>query len=428
MSAASEEAFKDFERENPYAVGGSYSGTTFPPPEAGFSKGNSRGLPETPLPELDESVRSLATTSRGVTWHAKVMTDDYCDPRHCLPSGELKPKRGIPHIKATELLGRLRKVGGRWILSGTLNGWPALENLELRSLTCAVDGVVTTAIERLWDAGSGKALPLPAEVPKRTRATFVAPTWTTDGWSTESPGFVWCFSNERSDEPTVMFGCQMVERLKVGLHASAKATMVHHFAHRYPGENPTFREEQTWHAGILLEWSHGLFTTEIELAFLNAVGGYGGKANWCEDKLAVGTTKLYAAMPASMKQPWDESRAEIRMYDMPIKSKEEFEGYLLKYSERGDMPLSDQRFLMPEVNKSSGVRLMNRSQADIAGYLLNYSHRCKTYELLTSNCQTFAADFYSFLAGEGGFVPYAALIRAQYKQRVHSFLYEPNRA
>ena len=48
-------------------------------------------------------------------------------------------------------------------------------------------------------------------------------------------------------------------------------TVAHLFQHRYArGERPeTSKEQLTYHAAVLLEWSHGLYTTVIELALLN---------------------------------------------------------------------------------------------------------------------------------------------------------------
>ena len=83
----------------------------------------------------------------------QVFTDDYIHPRDCLPSGEVKPRRPMPVIRQSELLSQLQKVGDTWILpgrpaertgtelesnssvSGPLNGWPSLVNLQLRSIT-----------------------------------------------------------------------------------------------------------------------------------------------------------------------------------------------------------------------------------------------------------------------------------------------------
>merc|ERR1711988_1757962 len=99
------------------------------------------------------------------------------------------------------------------------------------------------------------------------------------------------------------------------------------------------------------------------------------------------------------KCPWDTGRSEIRVYDVPMRNKEEFVQYLQKYSTTGDLPASHHRFLEPVIFGSSEVRLRWCSPAQLAGYLLNYIARQGKYELLSANCQTFASDLYGFLAG-----------------------------
>lgn len=38
---------------------------------------------------------------------------------------------------------------------------------------------------------------------------------------------------------------------------------------------------------LSLRWGHGLFCSVVELAWLNGLGGYQGRSNWCRDKLDV---------------------------------------------------------------------------------------------------------------------------------------------
>jgi len=281
-------------------------------------------------------------------------------------------------------------------------------------------------VTRIWNATDGKPLPDPANIKKGTRATFVCPNWASLGWAPDSPGFVWWFSAQHAEAPRCLIGEKMLETLRADPAniSSARATTVHAFAHRYPVEKETMRDLQTWHTGILLEWSHGLYVTLIELAWLNGCGGYGGKSNWCEDKLA-SKTMISLAMADTMVCPWDMTRAEIRVIDMPLRSKDEFLAYLLKYSNHDGLDLKHQRFVDPEIYKSGPVRLRNCTPVDLAGYMLNFVSRASAYVELTANCQTFTADMYAFLAGASGSVPYGALIRAQYQQRSKSFLYLP---
>eukprot|EP00929_Paragymnodinium_shiwhaense_P120843 TRINITY_DN92905_c0_g1_i1.p1 TRINITY_DN92905_c0_g1~~TRINITY_DN92905_c0_g1_i1.p1 ORF type:complete len:482 (-),score=46.43 TRINITY_DN92905_c0_g1_i1:87-1532(-) len=375
---------------------------------------------------LPPSITALIGAAEGQVVHAKIMTNDFTDPKHCLPSGQMKPRRGVPHIKVTELLeGLKRDPDGRWVFAGPLNGWPAFVNLELFSLTVKTTNSMGMAtIRRLWSKEKGGQLPDAASFPKRVRATFRLPAWTSVGWAPDSPGFVWWFSDQNEGPPTCLVGEKMIETLRCGPYAEAEATQVHVFSHLYPVQNPSLIDTQRWHSGIVIEWSHGKFLTEIEMAYLNAVGGYGGKSNWQDDKLSTAATKIYTAMSSSMKQPWDEGRCEIRMTDMGLHGKDDFAAYLTAYSEKGELPVAEQRFYLPEVYGSARVRVRHRSPADIAGYLLSYVHRARAYDLLRQNCQTFAADFYAFLAGARNHKPYGSVVRANYQQSIHRFLYD----
>jgi len=234
---------------------------------------------------------------------------------------------------------------------------------------------------------------------------------------------VW-FSAFREDKPQVLFGEKMLDKIEKDKYADSKATNLHIVAHRYPVEKETTRDKLTYHAAVFLEWDHGKFGTLIELAWVNGTGGYGGKSNWIEDKLATDTS-IFLAMPDALKQPWDSKRSEIRMIDIAATNRKEFEAYLKKYSKESGLPLAEQRFWDAKIYASSSMRLRNRKQSDIAGILLNYIARASVYVELTANCQTFAADFFAFCTGSRKVEPYGSLIKQGYKQRVYSFLYMP---
>jgi len=176
----------------------------------------------------------------------------------------------------------------------------------------------------------------------------------------------------------------------------------------------------TYHAAVLLEWDHGRHCTLVELAWWNGIGGYGGKSNWVHDKLAKPAPALYDAMPPCMKGPWCSDRAEIRAFDVPAKTLEEFEAYLHKYSHEGH----DARFLEPEVAQSADVCLSHRSQVDIMRALLNYVACNGDYVEESQNCQTFAADFFSYITSHQ-VQPFHPVCRVLYQSRVLSFLYGP---
>ncbi|CAE7769394.1 unnamed protein product [Symbiodinium necroappetens] len=352
--------------------------------------GYQEGQPSEPSP-----AQLASDNDDGVVWHAKVFTDDYIHPRDCLPSGEVKPRRAMPVIRQSELLSQLQKVGDTWILPGPLNGWPSLVNLQLRSITQKQRGLLpmTAAVKRIWVDGDE----LPKKLPERCRATFLAPSWMKKGWSKDSAGFVWWFTPRCIHSPGAChFGERLVSTLLTGPHKDAEAVQVHAIAHRYPVDSETLRDLQTWHVAVALEWSHGQFSTLVELAWLNGIGGYGGKSNWVADKLEP-VPEIYEAMASSMRGSWNQVRSEIRMIDMPITSKEQLEQYLRRYSEDGGLPRNEWRFKAPRIYASSEVRLRLRSPAHIAGYLLNYISRVAEYDTLRKNCQTFATDFFAFL-------------------------------
>mmetsp|Transcript_26783 Transcript_26783/g.77370 ORF Transcript_26783/g.77370 Transcript_26783/m.77370 type:complete len:466 (-) Transcript_26783:101-1498(-) len=369
-----------------------------------------------------------------VEHEVKIWTDDFKDKRHCLESGQLKPMRPRPHLKASELLSGLKQNRqGRWEFADPINGWPAFSKLVLKSIVRRSKfGPLGVGKEEtvVWTAESGAALPKASEFRKGTRAIFMAPMWTSIGWSPESPGFAWWFSAQLGS-PRLLFGEAMVRQLEddPAEYANAQATVISCWAHRYAVQrDESFRDSLTWHAGILVEWSHGKFTTLIEVAWQNGVGGYGGKSNWIPDKMDPNPA-LYRVTPDSMKRPFNDSLSEVRLIDMPAKNKDEFlETWLLKYSSKGELPLEMQRFFDPQIYASKPCRLRRCTPADLAGYCLNYISRAFTYEQLTSNCQTFTSDCFAFLTGSPETKPFSQILQPGYKQSSMAFLYRPKYA
>ena len=172
------------------------------------------------------------------------------------------------------------------------------------------------------------------------------------------------------------------------------------FAHRYAlgaGRAEFTKDTVKYHGAILLEWDHGAFCSVVELATLNGVGGRKGKANWHRDKLQE-VPELYAYMPPEMIAPWHGDLAEVRVHDVPARTPEEFNEYLTEFT-GSDLRFVDPHFAGRESKHSGFVRLTFRRQDHIARYLLNYMGRDGRYREEFRNCQTFAADFFSFLAG-----------------------------
>lgn len=188
-------------------------------------------------------------------------------------------------------------------------------------------------------------------------------------------------------------------------------------SHRYGVEKESTRDKLTWHSVVLLEWEHGKYSTIVEGAYLNGIGGYKGRSNWYHDK-DNGTTALYKAMPPELICPWLTTAAEVRCYDVPARNLEEMKEFIAMYTGPG------KRFLDPHYTFSHPARLTYRSRSHIAQYMINYISRDCSYSELTRNCQTLAADICGFLAGKKDVVPYHPINRIDYHNRTHFFLYD----
>lgn len=155
----------------------------------------------------------------------------------------------------------------------------------------------------------------------------------------------------------------------------------------------------------------------MEGAFLNGIGGYKGRCNWYHDK-DDDANELYKALPPEMISPWLTTAAELRCYDVKAKNLEEMKGFISQYSG------GNKRFIDPRYTFSHPARLSYRSRSNIAHYLVNYIGRDCGYSELSRNCQTFAADLCSFLAGKKEVVPFHPVNRVEYHNRTHLFLYD----
>jgi len=248
--------------------------------------------------------------------------------------------------------------------------------------------------------------------------------WSAFGWSRDSPGFVWWFFSRQSSQgrPQFSFGQKIIEALQEDVRGGgemAEAVHAHLFAHRYAlgrGRLETRPERNTYHAAVLLEWSHGQYTSVIELGPLNGIAARSGRSDWYHDKCS-DQTALGAAMPPCMLMPWKMNLAEIRCSDVEARSLTEFQHYVSTYTGPG------QRFIDPHFQHSGPVRLGNRSQLDIARYLLNYLAHDQRFDIRFRSCQTFAADFFSLLSGEDSIQPFHPSLRRGYVQHKDWLLY-----
>ena len=261
----------------------------------------------------------------GLIYHAHLVSDTWTHPKDCTAEGKIKPRRATLPVRAKDFFSSLVQTqDGRWIFSGVLNGWPGLNCLEVRSITCVgkrKTWLGKKKVVRFWDApplntmlddeddmysGFGASDEIiyrdPPSFPngiKSVRVTLRGAPWTAKGYSPTAPGCVWWFESVRGQlGPRLSHGEDMVTNTN-DQNNIPTCTTVHHFAHRYarPGKkgHETQKQKLTYHGAILLEWNHGKYCTVVELATLNGVGGRSGKANWHHDKLEP-LTELYKAM------------------------------------------------------------------------------------------------------------------------------------
>lgn len=356
--------------------------------------------------------------TEGLRWHAQLVRPDYSHPKHTTAPGVIKPRRPVPTVLESDFFNSLTKTAdGRWIFSGVLNGWPALQAFELESITTKVRRLTGSDIKRTWNKGSNTVPAFPKKA-KYARVTLRAPAWSTVGYNADSPGCAWWFHAQRPDGMVLNHGENMLSFVREQKGPVPRAVKAHFFHHRYArGAKPeTSKNQLTYHAAVLLEWDHGKFCSVIELATLNGIGGRYGKSNWFPDKIDPRPI-VYRHLPACMVGPWMGQFAEVRCADIKAKDVKEFKQYL------DDMTGADLRFLVPEIIDSQPIRISHNSQDDIMRYLINYVSRDRDYTEEFRNCQSFAADFFGFICGKKDIVPTVRVNRITYKRRPHMFLY-----
>ena len=395
--------------------------------------------------------------NQGLRWHALIIPDEFFvhgklkrglnardfDTVH----NKIKPRRPSLPVTARDFFSSLTKIPGpapgqaRYIFHGLLNGWPALRTLELISLQerrgRASALVLPTAKELLtgqilwmntWSSedegmrGKDPSVVVASGAPGIYRATLRGAPWSGVGWSRDAPGFCFWYEAIPRGVAVVAHGTQLLHQL---VDPTAQCVRVHMLSHRYAvTTRETPRDMLTYHSLCLLEWDHGRYCTVAEAAYLNGQGGYKGKVNWYHDRDEP-VTAFYKCLPPEMVAPWKTSRAEIRMYDVESKNLNEFQAYVRYYSTHAAE--NNRRLIDPHFTFSHPVRLSFRSKAHIAQYVINYIRRDSKYELLSKNCQTFAADLCSFLAGKKDIVPFHPVNRIEFQPRNHLFLYDSDK-
>jgi hypothetical protein len=211
----------------------------------------------------------------------------------------------------SELMTSLTKLVGedgqvRYIFSGVLNGWPSLRQFELieidkkRSLGPLHPPDYFHTLRHTWSRywradkeGKDGISPAIRDRNRVYRAKLRGAPWTSLGWSPESPGFLFWYEAQRESGARVVYGTDAVNEVGNDI-----CTMVHMISHRvrtgtglgvqsvfslltkanfvllqYATARETPKDKLTYHSIVLLEWEHGKYTTIVEGAFLNGIGG-----------------------------------------------------------------------------------------------------------------------------------------------------------
>jgi len=356
----------------------------------------------------------------GLIWHAQIVADAYTSTKICRADGTIKPRRPLPHARASDFFSSLTwTADGRCCFTGVLNGWPGLTNLELVSITAkARSRLGRTYIKRLWNSGDKAAPAFPANS-KLTgvRVTLRAPPWSAVGFAAGVPGFAFWY-DPRAE--LLAYGTNMLDALSASLKGAPPPRMAraHLLAHRYAKEHESAKDKLVWHCAVVIEWVGREHVTLVELAWWGGLGGYGGKSNWYADKDAR-RPALYSAMPPALKAPWRSNLSEIRIFDLAARDLREFKEFLTAHTG------PTKRFFEPTIAASADVRLSYASAADLMRYCLNYVRNDTHYSEQARNCQTFAADLFALLTGQHSAEPFSAVNRIMYKRHLDWFLCDP---
>jgi len=387
-----------------------------------------------------QALKELEDDSGGLIWRAKIFRTGYTNKKISNPDGTLKARRPVPIVFEEDFFRSLSCSNGKYVFQGRLNGWPGLTNLELISL----DYLYSRGLGRsrklfskqFWSNKSNSKrentprYPIPGswffkQKPICIRATLRAPKYTEFGYSKDNPGHAYWFKPFRSvpgpdGGPKIAHGMNIMKALEHDHELTGepmpRAVKAHFYAHRYAKVNERPKDKIMYHTGVLLEWDHGRYCTNVELAYRHGLGGYGGRSNWIEDRDS-GRPLLWACLQDNMKCPWRTKLSEVRMIDMNVKNLDEFRQFLKKYEGPRE------RFLKPHIKYSLPVRLSMNSAVDIARYVINYSLRDPSYSEEFHSCQSFASDFVGFLCAKTVIEPLFPA-KLLYKERRHLFLYD----
>ena len=113
-------------------------------------------------PKSVDVLDKVNTSEGGLTWHATILQGyKLCQQKHLTKDGTLKPRRPLPHVLAADFFDSIVKTSdGRYMFSGILNGWPALREMEVISITCSVKSLLgRVLIKRTWNKGQSQGEP-----------------------------------------------------------------------------------------------------------------------------------------------------------------------------------------------------------------------------------------------------------------------------
>ena len=259
-----------------------------------------------PLTAEQAATEMPAQEGKGLGWFATVIPDVFFVDGKLrrglnkkdfdIDNHTIKPRRASIPVTETDLFSSITKIDGpdgskRYIFHGVLNGWPALQNLELVSLEQKRDmnaipnpkdllmGKLSwTTVWQASQEGTKGIEPALKDHTRIHRAKLRAAPWSAIGWSKTSPGFVFWFEAQRAQGARVCFGTDMTHQLS----NEEKCTNIHMISHRYGRVKESAKDRITYHSICLLEWDHGNYCTVVESAYLNGMGGYQGKSKYSQ--------------------------------------------------------------------------------------------------------------------------------------------------
>jgi hypothetical protein len=184
----------------------------------------------------------------GLVWHATIIPDKFFQDDGKLRRGlglpkrdfdfenrTVKPRRPTLPVTKSDFFRSLTMIKGpRWIFHGVLNGWPALQSLELISLERRRDigsfvspkELVTGQIlwKEYWRVDREGLQGIDPALDDENgvyRAKLRGAEWTSIGWSRDSPGFVFWFEYLHPEGPKLTFGTNIPKTL---FHGDVKCT------------------------------------------------------------------------------------------------------------------------------------------------------------------------------------------------------------